>query len=58
MHNIIIFSSNPPLNETTIIGVTMDASFGIEEAKRDLGYNPIDLYEGYKQGFANPEDRF
>jgi NADH dehydrogenase len=39
---------NPLLKRDTILGVTMDADFSIDEARRDLGYDPIHFDEGIK----------
>jgi len=36
----------------------MNANFSFEQAKAEIGYNPISLYEGFKIGFATPKDRF
>ena len=44
-----IVQKKPILKRDTILGVTMDADFSIEEAKRDLGYAPISFDEGLKK---------
>lgn len=46
-----IIQNKPILKRDTILGVTMDADFSIEEANRDIGYNPIDFKEGLKKCF-------
>lgn len=53
-----LVAKKPVLKRDTILSVTMDANFSIEEARQDIGYNPISLHEGYKKGFANPDDKF
>jgi len=45
------FQRKPILKSDTILGVTMDADFSIEEAQKDLGYNPIGFKEGLKRCF-------
>jgi len=52
------FSKKPVLKKDTILGVTMDANFSFEEAKQDIGYNPINLYEGYEKSFTDPKNKF
>lgn len=42
---------NPLLKRDTILGVTMEADFSIEEAKKDIGYNPIHFKEGIRKMF-------
>lgn len=44
-----LVQKKPLLRRDTILGVTMDADFSIEEARRDLGYNPIAFTEGVKR---------
>ncbi len=46
-----IVQKNPLLKRDTILGVTMDADFSIEEAKKDIGYNPIPFEEGIRKMF-------
>ncbi len=41
----------PLLKRDTILGVIMDADFSIEDAKKDLGYNPISFEEGIQKVF-------
>lgn len=48
-----LFTRKPPLNKDTILGVTMDANFSSEEARRDIGYNPIGIEEGFRRAFAD-----
>jgi len=36
---------NPPLRWPVIAGVTQDANLDPEQARRDLGYNPVDVYD-------------
>jgi len=55
---LYMFMKNPVLTKDTILGVTMDANFTFEQAKKDIGYTPISLYKGYKKSFTNQKDRF
>jgi NADH dehydrogenase len=55
---LTMFIKRPVLRRDTILGVTMDANFSFEQAKVEIGYNPIALEEGFRKAFANPEDRF
>jgi nucleoside-diphosphate-sugar epimerase len=48
-----IFIKNPLLRKDTILGVTMDANFSFEEARRDIGYNPIGIEEGFRKAFTS-----
>ncbi len=43
------FTKKPPINRDIILGVTMDANFSYEDAKRDIGYTPITFMEGLKR---------
>jgi nucleoside-diphosphate-sugar epimerase len=47
-----VFMKRPVLTEDAILGVTMDANSGFEEAAKDIGYRPISVYEGYRKSFA------
>lgn len=55
---INLFYKNTALNKDAILGVTMDADFSFEQAKNEIGYNPVSLSIGFKQAFAREEDRF
>lgn len=46
-----IVQKKPILKRDTILGVTMDADFSIEEAKRDIGYDPVSFEEGIRRCF-------
>ncbi len=46
-----IVQKKPILKRDTILGVMMDADFSIEEAKRDIGYDPISFEEGIRRCF-------
>jgi len=46
-----IVQKEPLLRRDTILGVIMDADFSIEEAKQDLGYQPIHFEEGIRKMF-------
>lgn len=47
-----LFVKNPLLSKDTILGVTMDANFSFEEAKKDIGYDPVGVEEGFRKAFA------
>jgi len=46
------------LKRDTILGVTMDANFSHEEAKKDIGYNPVSLEEGLRRSFPDHKASF
>jgi nucleoside-diphosphate-sugar epimerase len=46
-----IVQKKPILKRDTILGVTMDADFSIEEAKRDIGYDPVSFEAGIRRCF-------
>jgi len=46
-----VVQKKPILKRDTILGVMMDADFSIEEAKRDIGYDPISFEEGIRRCF-------
>ena len=54
---IAAIAPNPLLRKDTILGVTMDADFSFEEARRDIGYNPVDIEEGFRKAFTNKIER-
>ena len=43
-----LFQKQPLLKRDTILGLTMDADISIEEARRDLGYDPKSFPEAIK----------
>lgn len=47
-----IVQRKPILKRDTILGVTMDGDFSIEQAKKEIGYNPIRFEEGIRKIFA------
>ena len=52
--------SKPPLTWNAVAGVTQDANLDNSEARRDLGYNPIGVREGFRRCFpltGTPEGR-
>jgi nucleoside-diphosphate-sugar epimerase len=52
-----LFIKNTLLRRDTILGVTMDANFSFEEARRDIGYNPVGVEEGLRKAFADKRER-
>lgn len=46
-----VVQKKPILKRDTILGVTMDADFSLEEAKRDIGYDPVSFEEGIRRCF-------
>ena len=49
------FSRKPFLRKDLILGVTMDAIGSYEEAKADIGYDPVDLYGHFRDSFTDEE---
>ena len=49
------FSKKPFLRKDLILGVTMDAVGSYEEAKEDIGYDPVDLYGHFRDSFTDEE---
>lgn len=53
-----LLSKNPILTKDTILGVTMDANFSYEDVKKDIGYQPVSLIEGFKMSFSDERNKF
>ncbi|HCC23190.1 TPA: hypothetical protein DF272_03360 [Candidatus Falkowbacteria bacterium] len=51
-------SKKPLLKRDTILGVTMDANFSFDDAKRDIGYSPVTLEEGLQRSFPDHKASF
>ena len=54
-HVLKLVQKKPLLKRDTILGVIMDADWSIEEAQKDLGYNPIGFEEGVKTVFPHSQ---
>jgi hypothetical protein len=46
--------ARPPLTWNVVAGITQDANLDNAEARRDLGYNPIGVHEGFRRCFPQP----
>ncbi len=46
--------ARPPLTWNVIAGITQDANLDNSEARRDLGYAPIGVHEGFRRCFPEP----
>ncbi|MFC1808332.1 NAD-dependent epimerase/dehydratase family protein [Candidatus Omnitrophota bacterium] len=49
-------SKNPFITRDRVLGVTMDANFDYQQAREDLGYDPVSVYEGYEKAFSRQEE--
>jgi hypothetical protein len=44
-----LFMKKPPIRRDLIIGVIMDANGSYQQAKDEIGYQPVNLYEKFKE---------
>lgn len=49
-----VLMADPPLNRYTIAGMINDADLDPEEARRDLGYQPVGVHAGFARCFPLP----
>ncbi|MBW2704137.1 MAG: NAD-dependent epimerase/dehydratase family protein [Deltaproteobacteria bacterium] len=50
-HGFSLFTRTPPLTLSAIAGITQDANLDCSTARRDLGYNPVGVREGFSRCF-------